>query len=153
MAGGLTPVGPDELDRHPDHIAEISGFIEHQPFDPANRDPIIFTFHDDFEHWAQPLVGICDPFESDVAHFAGCGRGSFEGAISEFNGSGNFSCGGKLRGLNEQAHPFQRLTEEQRGAFAGEDFLAKHLAIDHGLKNASEHHAARIETSEYLQLG
>jgi len=58
-----------------------------------------------------------------------------------------------LRGLQEQADPFDGFAKDQRGELAVENAAAQGFAIDNGGKDASHEVGFGIESTEDFELG
>src|SRR5689334_21169980 len=50
-----------EVSVHPDLIAQVRGFLDHDATQMCERHPVVATVDDGFEHRAEPGIAVCNP--------------------------------------------------------------------------------------------
>ncbi len=145
-------VGPGELRRQPDQVANVRRRFDFDALDALVRHPVVSPVQQHLGDRSEPRIRIREPLER-LAVEATAGR---QRRLESFAAQRRRLCGLALRiqreRLQQGRNPGQRLTEDQRRAQSFEDVAADAFALNGGRVGVFHRQCAGVQLAGHVEL-
>src|SRR6185437_12050369 len=149
----LPAVGERQRGGQPGYVAKVGWLLDLDLRETLERNPVVTSVQDRFQHRAQTRVRIGDPIARPSIDGSSGGWRLRERLLAQAPLFLEVSLSAQLEGTHEQRHPFGGFAEDQGGLPAGKYLAAEHLAPHHLAVRLAHRERRRVQLGAHLELG